>query len=206
MRIGDKLQASPTDDSRLFKMVIGNKIVDFYLGTTNGRWKILLFYPVNFTSVCPTELIAFSDKYAEFQERNCDLFGISVDSEYSHLAWCKTPKHHGGVTGLQFPLVSDIRKDLSRQFGVLNAEGVAYRGLFIIDPSNTIRIIQINDIPIGRNVDETIRLLDALQYCEETKAMCPVNWKRGDPILVSDPHEAQIYFQDKYLNSKKPTD
>lgn len=199
MRIGDKLQNSPEDDPRVFKMVVSNKIVDFYLGTTNDRWKMLLFYPVNFTSVCPTELLAFSDRYTEFQERKCDLFGISVDSEYSHLAWCKIPKHHGGVVGIQFPLVSDIRKDLSRQFGVLNADGVAYRGLFIIDPTNTIRIIHINDIPIGRNVDEALRLLDALQYSETTKTMCPVNWKQGDQTLASNPKDAQVYFQEKYL-------
>jgi alkyl hydroperoxide reductase subunit AhpC len=186
-------------------MVINNKIADFYLGTITGKWKLLLFYPLNFTSVCPTELLGFNDKYKEFQEKNCDLFGISVDSEYSHLMWCKTPKHHGGVAGLQFPLISDIKKELSHQFGVLNNDGVPYRGIFIIDPSNTLRIIQINDIPIGRNVDEALRLLDALQYCDKNKTMCPVNWKQGDPTIMSDSHNAQIYFQDKYLNSKNTT-
>ena len=168
------------------------------LGDYAGKYVVLLFYPLDFTFVCPTELIAFSDHAKEFDGINCAILGFSVDSVYSHLAWSNTPRNHGGVGNLTFPLCSDLTKQVSRDYGILIEDGpnagVALRGLFIIDGKGILRQMTINDLPIGRSVDETLRLVKALQFTDKYGEVCPANWKPGSETIKADPKESQAYF------------
>ena len=145
------------------------------------KYVVLYFYPLDFTFVCPTEIIAFNNKVAEFKKRNAEILGVSVDSHYTHLAWINTPRKAGGLGGLDYPLVSDLTKKIATDYGVLTADGaVALRGLFIIDQQGIVRHALVNDLPLGRNVDEAIRVLDALQFFEKNGEVCPANWHPGD--------------------------
>ncbi|MCC6483474.1 MAG: peroxiredoxin [Armatimonadetes bacterium] len=145
-----------------------------------GQWLILFFYPLDFTFVCPTEITALSDRYEEFKELGCEVIGCSTDSVYSHRAWINTPRSHNGIADLKYPLASDITKSVSRDYGVLiENEGIALRGLFIIDPNGVLRYSVIQDLNIGRSVDETLRVLQALQ----TGGLCPSDWKPGKALL-----------------------
>ncbi|MEI6764204.1 MAG: peroxiredoxin [Bacteroidota bacterium] len=155
---------------------------------------VFFFYPLDFTFVCPTEIIAFQDKLAEFESRNCAVVGCSVDSKFSHWAWLQTEKAAGGIKGVKFPLVADISKTIAENYGVLagnydyNEDGemifhgdpVAYRGLFLIDKEGIVRHQVVNDLPLGRSVDEALRMVDALQFFEENGEVCPANWHKGD--------------------------
>lgn len=161
---------------------------------------IFFFYPLDFTFVCPTEIIAFQDKIDEFDKRNVAVVGCSVDSKYSHLAWLNTDKNDGGIKGVKFPLISDLSKTISENYDVLagtyeiNEDGegdfdgdpVAYRGLFLIDKQGVVRHQVVNDLPLGRSIDEAIRMVDALQFFEENGEVCPANWKSGDDAMVAD--------------------
>src|SRR5512134_3080770 len=143
------------------RAVHNGKFVDVDLNDYRGRYVILYFYPLDFTFVCPTEIIAFNDKLPEFHKRNAEVIGVSVDSEYSHLAWINTPRKAGGLGGLKYPLVSDLTKKIARAYGVLTAdEAVALRGLFLIDRDGLVRHALVNDLPLGRSIEEVIRLLD----------------------------------------------
>jgi peroxiredoxin 2/4 len=153
---------------------------DFTLSSLRGRYVILLFYPMDFTFVCPSELIAFDQAREEFSKRDTDIVGISVDSHYTHAAWRRTARNAGGVGDLGYPLVSDLRKDIARSYGVLLDEEVALRGLFLIDREGIVRHVIVNDLPLGRNVDEAIRMVDALRFHEEKGEVCPANWKKGE--------------------------
>ena len=145
-----------------------------------GKWLIMFFYPLDFTFVCPTEITGFSDKYEEFRELNADVLGVSTDSIYSHKAWMNTSKNQGGIEKLQFPLASDITHQVSRDYGVyVEDDGIATRGLFIIDPEGIIKYQVVHDLNVGRSVSEVIRVLRALQ----TGGLCPINWDEGDNLL-----------------------
>ena len=148
--------------------VINGQFKDISLSDYKGKkYVVLYFYPLDFTFVCPTEIIAFNDKVEEFKKRNAEILGVSVDSQYTHLAWINTPRKAGGLGGLDYPLVSDLTKQIAASYGVLTANGaVALRGLFIIDQQGVVRHALVNDLPLGRNVDEAIRILDALQFFE----------------------------------------
>lgn len=163
------------------KAIVGNQIVsDFNLHHFRGKYIVLFFYPLDFTFVCPTELHAFQELLEEFEKRNTQVVACSIDSVYSHLAWLNTPKAKGGIQGIDYPLVSDINKTISQEYGVLHPqEGVAYRGLFLIDKEGIIRHQVINDLPIGRSVPETLRVIDALQHFEQHGEVCPANWNKG---------------------------
>jgi peroxiredoxin 2/4 len=163
------------------KAVIKDKIYDdFCLSEYNGKYIIFFFYPLNFTFVCPTELHAFQDRLKDFEKRGAQVIGCSVDSPYSHLAWLNTPKAKGGIQGVTYPIVSDLTKNIARNFEVLKEdEGVAYRGLFLIDRDELVRHQLVNDLPLGRSVDEALRLLDALIFHEQNGEVCPANWKAG---------------------------
>lgn len=151
----------------------------------NRNYIILLFYPLNFTFVCPTELIAFSDRYEEFKELSTEILGISVDSKYSHLTWLQMPREEGGIEQLKYPLVSDIEKKISSAYNVLTNEGIALRGLFIIDPDGYIQHSTINNLPVGRSIDETLRTLRAIKHnYENPDEVCPANWQFGSKTLV----------------------
>lgn len=150
------------------------------LSDYRGKWLVLFFYPLDFTFVCPTEITALSDRYEEFKELGADVLGVSIDSVYSHRAWIQTPRDKNGLGQLKFPLGSDITKQVSRDYGVLlEDKGIALRGLFIIDPDGILRYQVVHDLNIGRSVDETLRVLQALQ----TGGLCPVNWKPGQKTL-----------------------
>ena len=150
------------------------------LSDYKGKNVVLFFYPLDFTFVCPTEIISFSDRLAEFKERGTEVIGVSVDSHFSHLAWRNMPRKKGGIGDIQYPLVSDLDKSISRNYGVLlEKPGIALRGLFLIDKEGILRHITVNDLPLGRNVDEALRVIDALQFFEENGEVCPANWQKG---------------------------
>lgn len=177
-------------------VVINNQIVENYtLSGLAGQYVILFFYPLDFTFVCPTELHAFQEKLFEFRRRNCEVVGCSVDSAYSHLAWLNTPKAKGGIAGVQYPLIADLNKTIARDYNVLiNSQGIAYRGLFLIDKEGVVRHETINDLPIGRSVDETLRILDAWIYFENNGEVCPANWKPGNQGFKPTEAGIQSYF------------
>lgn len=175
--------------------VENGQIKEIGLNDYEGKWKVLFFYPLDFTFVCPTEIIAFSDRASEFSDINAQIIGVSVDSQFTHLAWINTPKKQGGLGGCNYPLVADLDKCIARDYGVLLDAGIALRGLFIIDPSGTIRHSTINDLPVGRNVDETIRVIKAFQFTDEHGEVCPANWTEGDDTMVPDPEGSKTYFE-----------
>jgi peroxiredoxin (alkyl hydroperoxide reductase subunit C) len=160
-----------------------------------GKYVVLFFYPLDFTFVCPTEITAFSDRYEEFKSLNTEVLGVSVDSQFSHLAWIQTPRNDGGLGDLKYPLVSDLKREISEAYGVLSADGVALRGLFIIDREGVIQHSTINNLAFGRSVDETLRVLQALQYVQANPdEVCPAGWKPGDKTMKPDPEGSKEYF------------
>jgi alkyl hydroperoxide reductase subunit AhpC len=165
------------------------------LGDYKGKWLALFFYPLDFTFVCPTEIIAFSDKIAEFKALGAELLGVSVDSKFTHLAWRNTPRKDGGLGDLGYTLVSDLNKSIARDYGVLiESEGVALRGLFIIDPEGVIRAAIVHDLPVGRNVDEALRVIKAFQFVAKHGEVCPANWSEGKATMKADPKGSKAYF------------
>uniref|UniRef100_A0A0D9VGS1 2-Cys peroxiredoxin BAS1, chloroplastic n=1 Tax=Leersia perrieri TaxID=77586 RepID=A0A0D9VGS1_9ORYZ len=199
-------RAGGVDDAPL----VGNKAPDFdaeavfdqefinvklsdYIGK---KYVILFFYPLDFTFVCPTEITAFSDRYEEFEKLNTEILGVSIDSVFSHLAWVQTDRKSGGLGDLKYPLISDVTKSISKSFGVLIPDqGIALRGLFIIDKEGVIQHSTINNLAIGRSVDETMRTLQALQYVQDNPdEVCPAGWKPGDKSMKPDPKGSKEYF------------
>nr|YP_009297916.1 thiol-specific antioxidant protein [Plocamium cartilagineum]AOM67854.1 thiol-specific antioxidant protein [Plocamium cartilagineum] len=161
-----------------------------------GKYVILLFYPLDFTFVCPTEITAFSDAYESIQNLNAEVLGISVDSEYAHLAWLQTDRDSGGLGDLNYPLVSDLNKNISVSYNVLTEEGKALRGLFIIDKEGIIQHALINNLDFGRSVDEALRVLKAIKYVQtHPDEVCPANWQPGNPTIISNPKESKNYFR-----------
>lgn len=160
-----------------------NSFAPLSLSSYQGKYVYLLFYPLDFTFVCPSEILAFNKKLDEFKKRNCELITISVDSKYTHLAWKNTKVEDGGIGQVQFPMVEDLNKQISRDYGILLGEKVALRGLFLIDPKGTVRHCVINDLPLGRSVDEALRMLDALQFTDTHGEVCPANWQQGDEAM-----------------------
>ena len=152
----------------------------FQLSDYKGKYVLLFFYPLDFTFVCPSEIIAFDKRLKDFHDRNCQVVGVSVDSHFTHWAWKNTPVEKGGIGNIQYPLVADLTKQIARDYGVLFNESVALRGLFLIDTEGVVRHALINDLPLGRSVEEAVRVLDALQYHEEHGEVCPANWRKGD--------------------------
>ncbi len=191
-------------------VINGNDIVEnFSLDQFIGKKHVVFFfYPLDFTFVCPTEIIAFQDKIAEFEKRNTAVVGCSVDSQFSHWAWLNTEKKNGGIKGVKFPLVADLSKTIAENFGVLagqygydeegnttfEGEPVAYRGLFLIDKEGKIRHQVINDLPLGRSVDEALRMVDALQHFEEYGEVCPANWSAGKDAMKASAEGVASYL------------
>ncbi|MFH7024743.1 MAG: peroxiredoxin [Heteroscytonema crispum UTEX LB 1556] len=166
------------------------------LSDYRGKYVILFFYPLDFTFVCPTEITAFSDRYEEFKKINTEVLGVSVDSEFSHLAWIQTDRKSGGVGDLNYPLIADIKKEVSAAYNVLDpAAGIALRGLFIIDKDGVIQHATINNLAFGRSVDETLRTLQAIQHVQShPDEVCPAGWQPGDQTMVPDPVKSKVYF------------
>ncbi|BAQ63617.1 alkyl hydroperoxide reductase subunit C-like protein [Geminocystis sp. NIES-3709] len=161
-----------------------------------SQYVILFFYPLDFTFVCPTEIIAFSDRHDEFKALNTEILGVSVDSEFAHLAWIQTERKQGGIGDINYPLISDLKKEISTAYNVLEPNaGVALRGLFIIDRNGIIQHITVNNLSFGRSVDETLRVLKAIQYVQShDNEVCPVGWQEGDKTMNPDPVKSKVYF------------
>ena len=176
--------------------VVDQEFETIKLSDYRGKYLVLFFYPLDFTFVCPTEITAFSDRYKEFESINTEIVGVSVDSEFSHLAWIQTDRKSGGIGDLNYPLLSDIKKEISVAYNVLDPEaGIALRGLFIIDREGIIQHATINNFAFGRNVDETLRTLQAIQYVQvHPDEVCPVGWKPGDKTLNPDPIKSKSFF------------
>ena len=169
------------------------------LSDSRGKYTALFFYPLDFTFVCPTELIALSEKMDEFQKRNAEVIAISVDSPYSHAAWRSASREQGGVGDLKYPLLSDLDKSISRQYGVLlEKPGIALRGLFLLDKEGILKHITVNDLPLGRNIDEILRVLDAIQFNEEHGEVCPANWHKGEEGMKPDQQGLNSYSKKHY--------
>ena len=168
---------------------------DFKLSDFRGKNVLLFFYPLDFTFVCPTELHAFQDKVDAFRKLNTEVIGCSIDSQFSHLAWLNTPKSEGGIQGVKYPLVADVTKTIARDYDVLiPSAGVALRGAFLIDKEGVVRQQTVNDLPVGRNVDEFLRLAEALAFHEEHGEVCPANWKKGEKTMKPDQAGLKSYF------------
>jgi len=166
------------------------KIADF-----KGKYLVFFFYPLDFTFVCPTEIIAFSDRVEEFRKINAEVVACSVDSHFTHLAWIKTPRKEGGLGPIQIPLLSDLTHQIAKDYGVhLEDLGHTLRGLFIIDTKGILRQITMNDLPVGRSVDETLRLVQAFQYTDSHGEVCPAGWKPGGKTIIPNPEEKLKYF------------
>ncbi|MCC6123796.1 MAG: peroxiredoxin [Pirellulales bacterium] len=155
----------------------------FRLSSYRGKYVVLFFYPLDFTFVCPSEIIAFDAALEKFHKKNAEVIGVSVDSHFTHLAWKNTPRDHGGIGQIRYPLVADLNKKIAADYGVLLDAGIALRGLFLIDKSGVVRHALINDLPLGRNVEEALRLLDALQFHEQHGEVCPANWREGQEAM-----------------------
>jgi peroxiredoxin 2/4 len=166
------------------------------LSDYQGRYVVLFFYPLDFTFVCPTEITAFSDRYESFQSINTEILGVSVDSQFSHLAWIQTDRKLGGVGDLSYPLVADLKKEISMAYNVLDPEaGIALRGLFIIDKDGVVQHATINNLAFGRSVDETLRVLQAIQHVQNNPdEVCPADWQPGDVTMNPDPVKSKVYF------------
>lgn len=178
------------------KAVVNGQFKDIKLSDYKGQYVVLFFYPLDFTFVCPTEIIAFSDRAAEFKKINTQLIACSTDSHFSHLAWTNIPRNKGGIGEMAIPILSDKSMKVARDYGVLNEEtGIPYRGLFIIDDKQNLRQITINDLPVGRSVDETLRLVQAFQFVAEHGEVCPAGWKPGSKTMKADPTGSQEYFK-----------
>jgi peroxiredoxin (alkyl hydroperoxide reductase subunit C) len=178
------LVTKPAPDFTATAVLADDSFADVTLSSYRGKkYVILFFYPMDFTFVCPSEIIAFDKALAKFHEKNAEVLGVSVDSQFTHLAWKNTPRDHGGLGRINYPLVSDLKKEISKAFGVLTEGGVALRGLFLIDKEGIVRHALVNDLPLGRNVDEALRMLDALQFFEAHGEVCPANWREGQEAM-----------------------
>jgi peroxiredoxin 2/4 len=183
-------------------VINGNEFAEkFTLSQFKGKKHVVLFfYPLDFTFVCPTELHAFQEKLAEFESKNTQVIGVSVDSKFSHFAWLSTPRSQGGIEGVSYPLVSDLNKTISGDYDVLvDGAGIAYRGLFLIDKNGTVRHQVVNDLPLGRNVDEALRMVEALQFHEKHGEVCPANWREGEKSMKASNEGLKTYFAEEIL-------
>lgn len=174
------LVTHPAPDFKAQVVMPDNTIQEKTLSELRGKgYAILFFYPLDFTFVCPSEIIAFDKELKKFEKRDCQVIGVSVDSHFTHLAWKKTARNKGGIGDVQFPLVADLSKQIATQYGVLFGGEVALRGLFLIDRQGIVRHELVNDLPLGRSIEEAIRVLDALQFTEKHGEVCPANWRDG---------------------------
>ncbi|MBI2608600.1 MAG: peroxiredoxin [Deltaproteobacteria bacterium] len=175
--------------------VVGKAFKEIKLEDYKGKWLVLFFYPLDFTFVCPTEITAFSDSYDRFKELNTEVVGCSVDSHFTHLAWINTSRTQGGLGELKYPLLADLSKKIGADYGVLLPSGIHLRGLYIINPEGVVQYQVVHDLGIGRSVNETLRVLEALQQVKKTGEVCPANWTQGGKTIVPNPEKSKNYFQ-----------
>lgn len=189
------LVTKPAPEFKAQTVMPDNSIEERSLSDLRGdRYAVVFFWPLDFTFVCPSEIIAFDRKLPEFKARNCEVIGVSVDSHFTHLAWKNTSRERGGIGDVQFPMVADLSKQISRDYGVLFDESVALRGTFLIDRKGIVRHALINDLPLGRNIDEALRILDALQYTEVHGEVCPANWRTGEDAMKATAEGVAAYL------------
>jgi peroxiredoxin (alkyl hydroperoxide reductase subunit C) len=177
------LVTKPAPDFKAQAVMPDNSFAELTLSSYQGKYVILFFYPLDFTFVCPSEIIAFDKALAKFKAKNTEVIGCSVDSHFTHLAWKERPRNEGGIGPIQYPLVADLDKKISEKYGVLLDGGIALRGLFLIDKKGTVRHALVNDLPLGRSVDEALRMVDALQFHEKNGDVCPANWREGEEAM-----------------------
>lgn len=175
--------------------VVNGEFTDLKLTDYKGKYLVFFFYPLDFTFVCPTEILAFNDRVEEFRALGAEVLACSIDSQFTHLAWMNTPRSEGGLGKLSIPLLSDITHAISKDYGVyLQDQGHSLRGLFIIDGAGVLRQITMNDLPVGRSVDETLRLVQAFKYTDSHGEVCPAGWKPGADTIIPDPSKKLEYF------------
>ncbi|CAB3236701.1 unnamed protein product [Arctia plantaginis] len=176
--------------------VVNGEITQLKLSSFKGKYLVFFFYPLDFTFVCPTEILAFSERIEEFKKINTEVVACSVDSHFTHLAWINTPRKEGGLGKINIPLLSDLTHSIAKDYGVyLEDLGHTLRGLFIIDDKGVLRQITMNDLPVGRSVDETLRLVQAFQYTDKNGEVCPAGWKPGQDTIIPNPAEKKKYFE-----------
>ena len=189
------LVAKPAPEFTAQAVMPDGSFKEIKLSDYKGKYVILFFYPLDFTFVCPTEIIAFSEKMNEFKKRNTEVLGVSIDSHFSHLAWRNTDRKQGGLGDIQYPLVADVSKKITYDYGVMHEGGIAFRGLFLIDTNGIVQHQLINNLPLGRNIDEALRMVDALQFHEKNGEVCPANWSEGSDGMKADPTGSKEYFE-----------
>ncbi len=191
------LVGKPAPDFTAPAVMGDNTINDkFKLSDLRGKYVMLFFYPLDFTFVCPTELVAFNHRLEEFKKRNCEVIAVSVDSKFSHVAWKQTPEDKGGVGPIAYPMVSDLTKSISRDYDVLLEGGIALRGSFLIDKNGIVKHQVVNDLPLGRNVDEALRMVDALQHFEANGEVCPAGWNKGKAAMKANPSGVATFLKE----------
>lgn len=190
------LVGKPAPDFTATAVAADNQIRDFRLSEEiRGKYAVLFFYPLDFTFVCPSELIAFDHRLADFKERGVEVIGVSIDSQFTHLAWKNTPVDKGGIGQVGYPLVADVKHEICRAYDVeFGPAGVAFRGSFLIDKNGIVRHQVVNDLPLGRDVDEMLRVIDALQFTEEHGEVCPAGWKKGKAGMKASTEGVAAYL------------
>lgn len=168
------------------------------LSDYKGKYVLLFFWPLDFTFVCPTEIIAFSEAASQFEALNVQILGVSIDSHFTHLAWRNTPRNQGGIGTIAYPMVADLSRQISRDYDVLLDAGIALRGLFLIDKDGVVRHQVVNDLPLGRSVDEALRMVKALQYFETKGEVCPANWQEGARTIKANVQDSKEFFEAEY--------
>ena len=192
------LVAKEAPDFKAQAVMPDGTFAEVSLSDYRGRYVMLFFYPLDFTFVCPTEIIAFSERAGEFEQLNVQILGVSVDSHFTHLAWRNTPRSEGGLGDIKYPLIADLNKEIAKAYDVALPDGIALRGLFLIDKEGVVRHQVVNDLPLGRSVDEALRMVRALQFFETNGEVCPANWQEGARTIKPDPQGSRDFFSAEY--------
>ena len=192
------LVTKPAPDFKANAVLKDGSFAELTLSQFKGKYVLLFFYPLDFTFVCPTEIIAFSDRVKEFSDLNVEVIGVSVDSEFSHLAWRNLPRTQGGIGQIDYSLVADLNKQIARDYDVLIGDAVALRGLFLIDTAGVVRHQVVNDLPLGRSVDEALRMVQALQFVEKNGEVCPADWHEGKRTIKPTVNASKEFFGAEY--------
>jgi peroxiredoxin (alkyl hydroperoxide reductase subunit C) len=193
------LVTKPAPEFKAQAVMEDGSFKEISLADYKGKYVLLFFYPLDFTFVCPTEIIAFSDRQKEFADAGVQVIGVSVDSHFSHLAWRNTPRDQGGLGNIEYPLVADLSKQIARDYDVITGDDtVALRGLFLIDKEGVVRHQVVNDLPLGRSVDEALRMVQALQFFEQNGEVCPANWKEGARTIKPTVDDSKSFFSAEY--------
>jgi alkyl hydroperoxide reductase subunit AhpC len=192
------LVQKPAPEFKAGAVMADGSFKDISLADYRGKYVLLFFYPLDFTFVCPTEIIAFSDAAKSFEASGVQLLGVSVDSQFSHLAWRNLPRTQGGLGQIDYPLIADLNKSIARSYDVLVNEAIALRGLFLIDKAGIVRHQVVNDLPLGRSVEEALRMVKALQFVEANGEVCPANWKEGSRTIKPTVDKSKEFFQAEY--------